>query len=167
MKTEVWNISHTDYVFNFFACICLFGYLCRCKFHYQQLDKKWGNTAPRLHQWPSKQEYNSKADLMSCMAMHAWQPGNKEERASAWKRKSESVRNFVTEGSFECTFSLHFSIWLDWHKSAGLRLNNRCLLDTPPVVKRGSAKYFTQFYCVEIYCLNLAHCKGTLIRVWQ
>lgn len=39
--------------------------------------------------------------------------------------------------------------------SAGLRLNNRLLLDTPPVVTRGTDEYFTHFGRVEIYRLNL------------
>ena len=109
----------------------------------------------------------SQAESVSCkcgyMGIHLKTKG---ERTKAPKRTSEIVHNFVTEGKPECIFSLRFSIWLVSHKSAGLTLNNQCLLDTPQVVNRGTAGYFTQFYCVEMYCFNLTHLKqGNLLRV--
>lgn len=109
------------------------------------------------------------ADLVSCkcgyMSTHLKPRELRRENKKAQKGKSEIVHNFVTEGSSECIFSLHFSIWLVRHKSAGLTLNGKCLLDIPPVVKRCTAGYFTQFFRVEIYCLNLTRfIKRILLR---
>lgn len=54
------------------------------------------------------------ADLVSCKcgytSTHLKPREQRRENKKAQKRKSEIVYNFVTEGSSECIFSLHFSI---------------------------------------------------------